>query len=55
MIVGLVQPEQGGVYLNGEEITHLPIHARARLGWMITVVLPDFLDPLDTMVSFLIL
>jgi lipopolysaccharide export system ATP-binding protein len=32
MIVGLVQPEQGGVYLNGEEITHLPIHARARLG-----------------------
>lgn len=32
MIVGLLRPDQGKVILNGDEITHLPIHIRARLG-----------------------
>jgi lipopolysaccharide export system ATP-binding protein len=32
MIVGLVQPNQGRVYLNGSDITRLPMYARARQG-----------------------
>ncbi len=32
LIVGLVQPDAGRIELNGLEVTHLPIHARARLG-----------------------
>jgi len=32
MLLGLVKPEAGRVSLNGEEITPLPMHRRARLG-----------------------
>ncbi|PWB62171.1 MAG: LPS export ABC transporter ATP-binding protein [Deltaproteobacteria bacterium] len=32
MIVGLVAPDEGRVTLNGEEVTRLPMHRRARLG-----------------------
>jgi lipopolysaccharide export system ATP-binding protein len=32
MIVGLVRPDAGTVLLNGEEITRLPMHRRARMG-----------------------
>ncbi len=32
MIVGLVRSDGGEIRLNGQRITHLPIHARARLG-----------------------
>ncbi len=32
MIAGLLKPTQGHVYLNDEEITHLPMHIRARKG-----------------------
>jgi lipopolysaccharide export system ATP-binding protein len=32
MIVGLVPADKGVVMLNGEEITHLPMHVRARRG-----------------------
>ncbi len=32
MIVGLVPPEDGKVYLNDEDITRLPMHLRARKG-----------------------
>jgi lipopolysaccharide export system ATP-binding protein len=32
MVVGLVGPEAGRVLLDGEEITRLPMHRRARLG-----------------------
>ena len=32
MIVGLVRPNSGTIKLNGEDITKLPMHARARLG-----------------------
>jgi lipopolysaccharide export system ATP-binding protein len=32
MIVGLIPCDQGCVFLDGKNITHLPIHARARLG-----------------------
>lgn len=32
MIVGLVAADAGSIELNGEDITALPIHARARLG-----------------------
>ena len=32
MIVGLVPAEEGVVMLNDEEITHLPMHVRARRG-----------------------
>lgn len=32
MIVGLIRPQQGTVSLDGEDITRLPMHRRARLG-----------------------
>jgi lipopolysaccharide export system ATP-binding protein len=32
MMVGLVPMDGGELYLNGERLTHMPIHARARLG-----------------------
>jgi len=32
MIVGLVRPDQGSVYLDGQEITKLPMFRRAQLG-----------------------
>jgi len=32
MIVGLVACDQGQIQLNGQDITHHPLHARARLG-----------------------
>lgn len=32
MIIGFVKPEKGQVLLDGEEISHLPIHRRARKG-----------------------
>ena len=32
MIVGLVRPNKGHVYLNGEDVTSLPMYKRARLG-----------------------
>ncbi len=32
LIVGLIQPDAGRIELNGQEITKLPIHGRARLG-----------------------
>ena len=32
MVVGLCQPDQGGIFLNQEEITHLPMYKRARRG-----------------------
>lgn len=32
MIVGLLHPHSGAVYLDGRALTHLPMHRRARLG-----------------------
>lgn len=32
MIVGLVWPNKGKVFLNSQDITHMPMHQRARLG-----------------------
>lgn len=32
MVVGLVRPEEGAVLLDGEDITRLPMHVRARRG-----------------------
>jgi lipopolysaccharide export system ATP-binding protein len=32
MIVGLVPADAGAIHLDGQELTHLPIHRRARLG-----------------------
>ncbi len=32
MIVGLISCDEGSIHLDGRDITHLPIHARARLG-----------------------
>ena len=32
MVVGLIAADAGSITLNGETITHLPIHKRARLG-----------------------
>jgi len=32
MIVGLVRPDNGTVFLNGQDITRLPMHRRARMG-----------------------
>ena len=32
LLVGLLAPQQGKVFLQGQEITYLPMHKRARLG-----------------------
>ncbi|MGE4232409.1 MAG: LPS export ABC transporter ATP-binding protein [Bacteriovoracia bacterium] len=32
MVVGLVRPDGGTVLLNGKDISHLPMHTRAKLG-----------------------
>lgn len=32
MIVGLVTPKEGRIFLNGEDVTHLPVFRRARMG-----------------------
>ncbi len=32
MVVGLVQPDGGEISLNGQDISHMPIHHRAHLG-----------------------
>lgn len=32
MIVGLIKPNEGGVFLDDEDITHLPMYRRARKG-----------------------
>ncbi len=32
IVVGLVKPDDGKITLNGKDITHFPMHARARLG-----------------------
>lgn len=32
MIIGLIRPDKGRIILQGQDITHLPIHQRARLG-----------------------
>ena len=32
MIIGLIKPNQGSVYLDGREITRMPMYQRARLG-----------------------
>src|SRR5438067_2907830 len=32
MIVGLVSADGGNIALDGDEVSHMPIHSRARLG-----------------------
>lgn len=32
MMVGLIRPDQGTITLNERDLTHLPVHARARMG-----------------------
>lgn len=32
MLVGLVEPDEGGVFLGGREVTRLPMYQRARMG-----------------------
>jgi len=32
MIIGLIRPEKGRVFFKGEEITHKPMHVRAKMG-----------------------
>jgi lipopolysaccharide export system ATP-binding protein len=32
MTVGLIRPDEGEVFINGENISHLPIHRRAKMG-----------------------
>jgi lipopolysaccharide export system ATP-binding protein len=32
MIAGLISPDGGEIYFNGEDITHFPVHKRAHLG-----------------------
>lgn len=32
MTIGLIKPDSGKVYFNGQAVTHLPIHARAKMG-----------------------
>jgi lipopolysaccharide export system ATP-binding protein len=32
MTIGLIQPEKGKILFRGQEMTHLPLHERARLG-----------------------
>jgi lipopolysaccharide export system ATP-binding protein len=32
MVVGLIAPDEGRVFLNDEDITHLPMYKRAQMG-----------------------
>ena len=32
MICGLLRPDEGSIVLNDQNVTHLPMHQRARLG-----------------------
>ena len=32
MTIGLIKPDAGKVFFNGQEFTHLPIHERAKMG-----------------------
>ncbi|SUO95366.1 LPS export ABC transporter ATP-binding protein [Suttonella ornithocola] len=32
MIIGLIKPDEGHIFLDQQDMTHLPIHKRARLG-----------------------
>jgi lipopolysaccharide export system ATP-binding protein len=32
MIVGLIRPEQGSIFIDDQEVTHAPMHVRARMG-----------------------
>ena len=32
MVVGVIQPDSGHIYFRGEDITHLPMYQRSRLG-----------------------
>ena len=32
MLVGLIKPHRGGIFLNGKEITRTPMYRRARMG-----------------------
>ncbi len=32
MVCGLIEPSSGHVYLDGEDITHMPLHQRAKMG-----------------------
>jgi lipopolysaccharide export system ATP-binding protein len=32
MTIGLIKPDQGKVFFKGQDVTHLPIHERARMG-----------------------
>ncbi len=32
MMMGLIRPESGAIYINGTEVTSLPMHIRARMG-----------------------
>ena len=32
MIVGLIKPDEGGIFLNGVDITRMPMYKRARMG-----------------------
>lgn len=32
MIVGMIRPDSGHVFFNGQDVTHIPMHQRARLG-----------------------
>src|SRR6478735_3756087 len=45
-LTGNLRPDAGTIHFAGRDITHLPMHARVRLGlarsFQITAVLPDF-------------
>ncbi len=32
MVCGLIEPSSGNVFLDGEDITHMPLHQRAKMG-----------------------
>ena len=32
MIVGVIRPDKGSIFLGGEDVSHMPMHQRARLG-----------------------
>ncbi len=47
LICGLLRPDEGSIVLNDQNVTHLPMHQRARLGHRLSTARALYLSPAD--------
>ena len=55
MVVGLLYPNDGAVYLGGENITQLPMHVRARKESVIYLKICQYLEDLASKITLKLL